>query len=238
MSYSVAATRGRPHRRRRAGNLLALPVALFVGMAVLAVFYVGYILWPRWPGAVNIDAPSLPVTVADVTFNVPPAAIRSKVQRRPGTQERLDLVFLWPSLAPPDPNPKAAAIQPAQETDRVFLSITASEGSLPPDERAKTIYPRYLDTVASPGPDGLAVRAFRPNTPYQGEDLVYDAAAAHAFVVRCTRSVKMTPGTCLYDRRIGGAEIVLRFPRDWLTDWRNVSQGIERLIASLKSGGA
>jgi hypothetical protein len=29
-------------------------------------------------------------------FNVPPAAIRFKVQRRPGAQARVDLTFVWP----------------------------------------------------------------------------------------------------------------------------------------------
>ena len=54
------------------------------------------------------DAPSLPITVAGVAFNVPPAAIRIPVQRRPGAHERVDLAFLWPSLEPPDPHAKVA----------------------------------------------------------------------------------------------------------------------------------
>ena len=46
--------------------------------------------------------PSLPITIGGVAFNVPPAAIRFKVQRRPGAQARVDLSFVWPSLTPPD----------------------------------------------------------------------------------------------------------------------------------------
>ena len=34
--------------------------------------------------------------------------------------------------------------------------------------------------------------------------------------------------------RIGGADITVRFPREWLSDWRAVSDGIERLIAGFK----
>jgi hypothetical protein len=26
----------------------------------------------------------------------------------------------------------------------------------------------------------------------------------------------------------------VRFPRDWLNDWRNVAQGIDKLIANLR----
>ena len=39
---------------------------------------------------------------------------------------------------------------------------------------------------------------------------------------------------CLHERRIGGADVTVRFPREWLTDWRAVSEGIERLIGGFK----
>ncbi len=54
-----------------------------------------------------LDAPALPITVAGVLFQVPPAAIRATVQRHAGPQERIDLAFLWPSLKPPQPNGEA-----------------------------------------------------------------------------------------------------------------------------------
>ena len=50
------------------------------------------------PQAISPDAPSLPITIGGVAFNVPPAAIRFKVQRRAGAQARIDLNFVWPSL--------------------------------------------------------------------------------------------------------------------------------------------
>jgi hypothetical protein len=80
---------------------------------------------------------------------------------------------------------------------------------------------------------GLTVLPFREGTPYQGEDLVYDGNAP-GFLVRCTRQVDSTPGTCLYERRIETAKVVLRFPRDWLVDWRTVAAKSERLIVSLR----
>ena len=87
------------YRRARRGHhqLLWLPLVVFAAVASMAFIYVVYVLWPRWPGPpVGVDAPALPITIAGVTFNVPPAAIRVPVQRRPGAQERLDLTFLWP----------------------------------------------------------------------------------------------------------------------------------------------
>jgi hypothetical protein len=84
------------------------------------------------------------------------------------------------------------------------------------------------------GLHGLAVLAFRDGTPYQGEDLIYDAEGP-SFLVRCTRErAGPTPGTCLYERRIGAADVVVRFPREWLSDWRMVAGTLDRLIASVR----
>jgi hypothetical protein len=220
-----------------AAHLLALPVFVFFAGVFLAIAFVAYVLWPRWPGeAVAINAPSIPISVAGVVFNIPPAAIRNPIARKPGTHERIDLVYLWPSLNPPDPafkpEPSASPLAP----DRIFMTIAASEGMLPPAERVKTIYPRYLEASARTGPGGLALRAFREGSPYQGEELLYDPQDAGRFLVRCTRNGPgATLGICLYERRIGGTDVTLRFPHDWLDDWRNVASGLERVIASLRA---
>ena len=85
-------------RRRRA--LFTLPFGFIVVLAALAAAFVSYVLWPTWPSQPTaLDAPAIPVTIAGVVFDVPPAAIREAVQRHPGQQERIDLVFEWPSLA-------------------------------------------------------------------------------------------------------------------------------------------
>jgi hypothetical protein len=201
---------------------------------------IAYVLWPRWPSAApGPSVPALPVTVGQVTFNVPPAAIRAPIQRRPGTYDRLDLSFRWPSLEPPDANAKAAVAvphalpTPSAILERVFVTISAGGSSVPPAERALTIYPRYTSPGVSAGPAGLTMLGFRDGTPYQGEDLLYDASA-RGFLVRCTRNLGATPGTCLFEQWIEGAKVVVRFPRDWLADWRGVARNIERLIASLR----
>src|SRR6516165_838230 len=200
------------HVSQESGRLL-LPLIIFATVAVLAFVYIGYVLWPRWPTP-RLDAPALPIMVAGVAFNLPPAAIRVAVQRRPGAQERVDLAFLWPSLEPPDPNAKPPAPGPAPETPqafaRVFMTIASGGDTLAPADRVLTIYPRYTAAEASPGPGGLTVVAFRDGTPYQGEDLIYDDPAP-SFFVRCTRNrAGPVPGICLYERRLIAS---LRRPR-------------------------
>ena len=231
-----------PHDRKGAarspsGRLplpLLLLLLLIAGLLGLAAAPAAYMLWPRWPDSVQIDAPALPITVGGVVFNVPPATIRVRMQRRPGAQPRIDLVFLWPSLAPPDPAVRPTLAAPNALGERVFVTVAASDGTLPPLERLKIIYPRYVAVDMAEGSDGLVTRAFRNGTPYQGEDLIYDAGAPDRFLLRCTRKVGMTPGMCLHERRVGGADITVRFPREWLVDWATVAQNLDRLIASLR----
>jgi hypothetical protein len=229
-------------RRPRQSGALALPLIGTLTLAAIAAGFIGYVLWPRWPGPpVPPDAPALPITIAGTSFNVPPAAMRIPLQRRAGAHERVDLAFLWPSLEPPGTRSPNAAPQPT--VDRLFVTISAAGDSLAPAERIKTIYPRYAAADAAIEPNGLAVKAFRSGTPYQGEDLIYDSIfdspPPEGFLVRCSRnSVGPMPGMCLYSQRIDQADIVVRFPRDWLTDWRAVEAGIERLIEGLRPRGS
>lgn len=234
----VSAGIGRPRRRapggprRRKRSLWLLPIALLACLLMLAGGVMAYLLWPLWPESVSIDAPALPISVSGVTFNVPPAAIRASVQRRPGAQERIDLAFQWPSLEPPQPSPKGAT--PSPPLERLFVTIARDDGKLPPPERLKTIYPRYLTQATTKGQDGLVTQAFREDGPYKGEDLIYLASVPERFFARCTRAAGPRPGTCLYERRIGAADLTFRFPRDWLTEWGDISDNIERLIAQLR----
>src|SRR5947208_12097660 len=235
----IAGHSAKSERKRRsasAGLLFAL--LTLVALIVFAAAFVALVLWPRWPGAaVAPDAPTVPITVGGVLFNVPPAAVRIPIQRHPGAQERLDLAFLWPSLAAPDPNAKLAPTENLPPVDRLFITIELQSAGLPPSERVRTIYPRYLADTQFDGPDGLKCIPFKEGTPYQNEDLFFDPAAQPGFVARCSRpGAAGTPGMCLYERRIESADVTVRFPSEWLTQWRAVNDGIAKLIGTLKPG--
>ena len=223
-------------------------LAIVAVLMAAAGTFVSYLLWPSWPkSAAPLDAPAIPVTVAGVLFNVPPTAIRAAVQRHPGAHERIDLVFLWPSLAPPAADDQAAAkapvvdgndaVAPPRTDDRVFVTIAGLGAVLTPLVRLRTIYPRYIESQATAGPDGLAIVAFRAGAPYEGEDLVYLADKPEQFFALCSRPLRTVPGTCIQERSLDAAEITLRFSRQWLDDWRSAAAGLDRLVTELHSGG-
>ncbi|QQN62400.1 hypothetical protein JIR23_22905 [Bradyrhizobium diazoefficiens] len=219
---------GRTHARAH-----ILPIALGSAAAVGAVVLVAYLLWPTWSTGGAKDPDKLPVSVGGTLFNVPISAIRMKIQRHSGPQERIDLDFLYPSLqAPNGPRHVTAdtvdtAMQPI---DRIFLSIAAHHDALSPEQRTTTIYPRYLE-AATPPDDGLTMRPFRSDTPYGSEDLY--SATSPALTARCTRDAA-TPGMCLSERRVGAADLTFRFPRSWLSQWRDVADGMDRLTMQLR----
>lgn len=223
--------------RSAGGMWLALGVP---AVLVVLVGCVAFILWPRWPGpAATPDAPSLPITVGGYVFNVPPAAIRVPLQRHAGPQERIDLAFLWPELTPPDPTVKPALHQEPLTFDRLFISLAGFSGALSAAERFLQIYPRYFADGQFAGPDGLLVKRFRDGTPYQGDDLFYDPTMQDPFMARCSRpGAGETPGVCLVEQRIAGAvDVTVRFPRDWLIEWRILAKAIDHVIRTLRPPG-
>ena len=219
---------------RRNPRAHIVPIMLSAVLAAGAIALVAYLLWPTYTTVPASDPSRLPVSVGGALFNVPTAAVRMKFQRHSGPQERVDLSFLYPSLeAPAAPKHYSADTveDKVQPIDRIFVSIAAHHDSMAPEVRIRTIYPRYLDAAAATD-DGLTSRAFRDGSPYAGEDLF--SAGEPALTARCTRDTS-TPGMCLSERRIDGADLTFRFPRSWLAQWRDIANAMERLAAQMHS---
>src|SRR5258705_5668633 len=162
---STAQHIARGSRERSRGHMIPILLGCTVTSAAMAL--VGYLLWPTWGADASSSPARLPVSIGATLFNVPTMAIRMKIQRHTGPQERVDLSFAFPSLEPPEA-PKhvsAATVEEAVPTiDRIFLSIAAHHGTLAPDDFARTIYPRYLEQALTPGADVLTRRVLPDGT--------------------------------------------------------------------------
>jgi hypothetical protein len=230
--FSSAQHIARVSRRHRRNH--AIPVLIGGAVTACAMAVVAYLLWPTFGPGVSNNPARLPVSVGATLFNVPTMAVRRKIQRHSGPQERVDLSFLFPSLEAPE-TPKhvsADTVEDAvQPIDRLFLSISAHRDTLAPETRVRTIYPRYFEQAAAPAQDGLTMRAFKDGSPYGNEDLF--SASAPNLNARCSRD-GATPGMCLSERRVDGADLTFRFPRNWLSQWRDVANAMDRLTAQLQ----
>jgi hypothetical protein len=228
---STAQHIARDTRKHPRSHVLLIMIAATITAGAIA--FVAYLLWPTW-GDASSGPERLPVSVGDTLFNVPASAIRRQIQRHTGPQERVDLSFTFPSLEAPQ-MPKHVSADTVEEKvqpiDRIFLSISAHHDTLAPDSRIRTIYPRYLEQASTTVDDGLTMRAFRDGSPYANEDLF--VASAPGLNARCTRDAS-TPGMCLSERRVDGADLTFRFPRSWLSQWRDVADAMNRLTAQLQ----
>jgi hypothetical protein len=229
--FSTAQHLARDSRKDPRGHMVPIMLAGMVTAGAIAL--VAYLLWPTWGAEASSNPARLPVSIGGTLFNVPTMAVRMKIQRHTGPQERVDLSFAFPSLEVPDA-PKHVSVDTIEEgvqpIDRIFLSISAHHDTLTPEERLRTIYPRYLEQTSTPGQDGLTVHAFRDGTPYSNEDLFL--ANTPDLDARCTRDAT-TPGMCLSERRVEGADLTFRYPRSWLAQWRDVASAMDRLTVEL-----
>jgi hypothetical protein len=235
--FSTARHFIRSSRRHHRAHMLPLVAAGAIASSAIAV--VAYLLWPTWGAEASNGPDRLPISVGGTLFNVPVKAIRMKVQRHSGSQERIDLSFAYPSLdapeAPKRVNAETVEEQAMQPIDRIFLSVAANPDTPAPDALVNTIYPRYLDQTAAATQDGLTMRAFRDGTPYSGEDLFIGQTPSLS--ASCTRDAA-TPGMCLSARRIDGADLTFRFPRSWLAQWRDLADAMNRLTVQLHGAKA
>ena len=183
---STAQHLARDTRRDPRSHMILIMVAVTITAGAIAL--VAYLLWPTWVARPASAPDRLPVSVGATLFNVPTAAIRRKIQRHSGPQERVDLSFVFPSLEPPDAPKHVSADtieEKVQPIDRIFVSISAHHDALAPDARVRTIYPRYLAQTSTLVEDGLTMRAFRDGSPYANEDLF--SATTPNLNARCSR---------------------------------------------------
>jgi cytochrome c-type biogenesis protein CcmH/NrfG len=96
--FSTAQPLARDSRRGARSHLA--PIMLAGVVTAGAITLVAYLLWPTWSTEAFSSPARLPVSIDGTLFNVPTMAVRMKIQRHSGPQERVDLSFAFPSLEP------------------------------------------------------------------------------------------------------------------------------------------
>ena len=89
-AQTIARTTGKDWRSH------LLPILSGGALAVAALAFVAYLLWPTWEVDPASGPARLPVSVGSTLFNVPSGSIRMKIQHHTGPQERIDLNFAYP----------------------------------------------------------------------------------------------------------------------------------------------
>lgn len=134
----------------------------------------------------------------------------------------------WPELAAPADG----------ELAEVHITIGPASPSTDPRAQFATLA-RFLTPGAWSNPGGLMARNFKKGSPFEQEELFMSMPDGAAFFARCTADIgttKLDEG-CRAVLKHAGLDISLRFPREALTDWQALSDGVRKLVDSFRRGG-
>jgi len=158
--------------------------------------------------------------------------------RHGGAIDALELAAFFPDFSPAgDLSDVTASADLAERFQRiVFVTAKPSEASLDPAERTVRLYQRFLEENSWSHPGGLIARAFLDGSPFEGDELYYVAPEGREFAARCRRPdpERKTPNTCIYDFRLGGLDVEMRFSAALLAEWASLKAGARGLIEAAR----
>ena len=220
---------------------------LTVIVAVLAVMTVGISIAGRWFGqrislAGHTNSTEIvAVTVGQDLLHLPANTIRFARQRVSGPAERIDLYLTWPDLQGYSDENRRRFNDISSSTSLMFLQVSQSTMSRDMSGRLEPIYAHLFQGKPQPGPHGLTIHRFKPETGY-GSEVVLTAPrpGQSDYVVRCLMPATgdaATSGDCQRDIHIGRDLTVLyRFSSALLGDWSHIDAEIGRFVERSLSG--
>lgn len=195
---------------------------VWITLGVLAVLAVGGVSAGVWWMRQPVKAPPV------VEMRVGPEWVAIEPEYRgPAVHEvsrevgMARLRVVWPSLRPAPPGGFADT----------HITIGPADAAHDPEAQFAKLA-RFLGPGAWSNPGGLVVRSFKPGTPFEGDELYMSIPDGKAFFARCVGQVR--PGQpdegCWTTLKHGAFDIHLRFPREALTEWRTLADGVRALV--------
>jgi hypothetical protein len=138
------------------------------------------------------------------------------------------LRVMWPSMVAAGPLDKAD----------VHLTVGAADPATDPAALFATLA-RFVMPGAWSNPGGLVSRNFKKGSRFDGEELFMAPPAGEVFFARCSSDTAVTKVDegCRMVLKHRGVDIAVRFPREALTEWRALSDGVRTLVDGFRHEG-
>jgi len=227
--------------RKRSAWLL--PLGVFVITFVLSAMFLLLYLAPSAPSLfeeqVTPTSRTDPIrlTVRGQKFDIPAKYLMYASARQGGERHELELFALVPDMTGWSNWNADSFTNNSPDSPVIYLTIRAESIGFTEAERFKRVYLGYLaNPRGAPGPYGLTQFAFRPDSGYRDEDLFVGQTAKGLMVLRCVRvSAEVPSPNCLRDTLISqDISLTYRFKRAHLGEWREIGDGVDKLIASFR----
>lgn len=211
----------------------------FLSLVVLSVIinFGGRYLGPLIAmGGHTDDTTVREIVIGNDVLSLPSNMIRFSAQRRNGVATRVDLYLKWPEMVGYSAKTRQDFNFTAAKRQVLFLSIEAKTMSRDMSGRFLPIYSALIEQPGKAGPAGLTIHQFRPESGYTDEELIVSSGEGDApgFVARCltTHAAKEMAGACERDIQFGnGLQLLYRFPRDLLGEWRALDASVKSFAA-------
>jgi hypothetical protein len=128
---------------------------------------------------------------------------------------------MWPDMSAP----------PLREKAEVHITLRPADPASDPTAQFAKLA-RFLTGGAWSNPGGLVARSFKKGSPFEADELFMSLPDGRDFFARCTADVgpqRMDEG-CRTVIKHEELDIILRFPRDALTDWVALVDGSKALV--------
>lgn len=215
---------------------MRLRLAALFGVAALVLLLGGAVFVLRFEHREALP-PTRQVFVGAAQFSVLSDYLRPS-SRGGGRLDRLDLAAFFPDFAPAgDVSDVNGATDLGERFEKlVFVTIKPGDSDLDPADRPAKLYARFLDANEWSHPGGLVARAFEDGSPFEGQELYFVAPEGRDFAARCGRpdASRKTPNSCIYDFRVDGLDVELRFSAAILSEWERLNAGARGLIEAAR----
>ena len=225
--------------RQHSGWLI--PITVFIVTAGISALFLLFYLVPN-PTSFIEEHPAPTLRTDPISFTlgrlrlvVPANYIVYRNARSGGTRKDLALFTTYPDFRGYTAGEAQTFADNSSESPIIYILLRDEVMNLSEAERLQRIYMTYVtDAAGKPGPFGLTQYTFRDDTGYRGEDLFVGRLDDNLVVLRCVRFRRNVPSpSCLRDRRVKkGVAMTYRFKRANLGSWREIDQGVDRLIAN------
>ena len=214
-----------------------LPAGFAFAIMLLSGLLLGWYLRPglRAPAALTGQSEPVPVMLGALSLRMPANYIQNPAARSGGPQESLSLAALFPSWQGYSAELARQFQGNAADSAVVRVLIRRDDNGMDAATRLARIYrPNLAAPEGAPGPFGLRQYGFAADSGYEKTDLFVGGSGRGLLLFLCGRPAAdlPSPNCQATDRPLAdGVSYSFRFKRAWLARWREVSGGVDMLIA-------
>ena len=232
---AMSSTGHKEEIHRHSGWLI--PAAFFFTILLLSGLFLGWYLRPGLKPSAALTGQSTTVLVAihGTAFAIPANYIESSAARDGGQMESIALAALFPSWRGYSEEEARLFTGNAPDSPVIHMSLRGDPNNLDGRARLERIYRPYISNPGgTPAAFGLTQYGFAPQSGYARDDLFAGENEKGLVLLLCERaSAELPSPNCLaIDRPLAkNLSFSYRFKRAYLARWREMSAGVNALIA-------